>query len=128
MRILVTGSRHLREAHRETVISGIVAASRLVPFSPTDPGTLVHGGGIGGADWLAASIADNWVGWTPEPHPADWDKHGRAAGPIRNTYMVQLGADVCVAFPQRASVGTIDCLKKAIAAGIMTLVIPVAEV
>lgn len=53
-------------------------------------------------DWLA----ELWVrdrkrrGWpvTSEPHPAAWSKYGKAAGPRRNTGMVQDGAHRCVAF------------------------------
>lgn len=31
-------------------------------------------------------------------HKANWNKHGKAAGPIRNQGMVDLGADVCLYF------------------------------
>jgi len=59
--------------------------------------TIVHGACPTGAD----AIADDWaIGnfLVPERHPADWAKHGRAAGPIRNREMVGLGADISTAF------------------------------
>jgi len=54
---------------------------------------------------------------------ADWKKHGRAAGPIRNREMVRLAAHLgvaaCIAFPGGA--GTEDCTKQAVAAGLLVL-------
>lgn len=72
---------------------------------------LVHGNARG-ADKMAAKIAEE-LGWTPEPHDADWKKYKNAAGPIRNQEMVDLGADLCLGFPTPASIGTYDCMEKA---------------
>ena len=33
-----------------------------------------------------------------ECYPADWDRHGKAAGPIRNQRMIDTGVDLVVAF------------------------------
>lgn len=77
---------------------------------------MVHGGARG-ADALADEIARHW-GWTPEAHPADWDCFGRSAGHRRNTEMVALGADVCLAFPLGESRGTRGCMRLAAIAGI----------
>lgn len=54
----------------------------------------------------------SWGG-TVERHPAEWDKHGKAAGPIRNQKMVDLGATVCLAFPLPGSRGTAHCMSAA---------------
>lgn len=52
--------------------------------------------------------------------PADWQKHGRAAGPIRNLQMLAEGQpDLVVAFP--GGRGTGDMVARAMAAGIPVL-------
>lgn len=91
MRILVTGSRDWSD---QDVISGALREYRGVPG---DYPTLVSGACPTGADAIAERYAANNL-WKIETHPADWGKHGRAAGPIRNAEMVEAGADVCLAF------------------------------
>ncbi|ACL60541.1 DUF2493 domain-containing protein [Methylobacterium nodulans] len=50
-------------------------------------------------------------------YPADWHRHGRAAGPLRNARMIAEGQpDLVLAFP--GGRGTADCVRKAEAAGI----------
>jgi len=54
---------------------------------------------------------------------ADWDEHGRAAGPIRNKEMIlaakQDNFDFVIAFP--GGKGTVDCVKHAKNAGFVVL-------
>lgn len=57
----------------------------------------------------------------PLQFPADWDRYGKAAGPLRNAVMVTAGADLCVAFMHPTSKGTVDCRDKARRARILTL-------
>ena len=55
-------------------------------------GQLVHGllhGGARGAD-RAIGRAAFQLGWPVEVLPADWRRHGRAAGPIRNRELLEL--------------------------------------
>lgn len=115
MRILVTGSRDWQD--RETIGHALLdvrdkprpgVASRMV---------LVHGDCPTGADAIANEWAQRW-GWDVEPHPADWETHGKAAGPRRNQQMVDLGADICLAFPLPDSRGTRHCMAAAGRAGI----------
>jgi hypothetical protein len=77
---------------------------------------VVHGAAKG-ADTIADQIAKGY-GMIPEPHPANWSEYHRAAGPIRNQQMVDLGADICLAFLQPNSKGTADCIRRAEKAGI----------
>ena len=111
-RVLVTGSRNW--ADRQTMLEVLSSAWKLYPGA-----TLVHGS-CKGADLMAEEI---WLGFggEVEPHPADWITHGKAAGPIRNKRMVELGADVCYAFVLEGSIGTSQCLLSARQAGIPTI-------
>lgn len=95
--------------------------------------TVVHGAGPGdsetGAPGCDALVDEVFRKELPEitiePHPPLEAKFGRwpAAGPRRNEHMVELGADVCLAFPCRRSKGTVDCMQKAWKAGIPTRVV-----
>lgn len=80
---------------------------------------------IAGAARGADSIAIDWavVNWTYfTEYPADWDTHGKAAGPIRNQQMLDEGKpDMVVAFP--GGRGTEDMVRRAKKAGI-----PVREI
>lgn len=84
--------------------------------------TVIHGACRSGADlW-----ADEWavVHWHPqEAFPADWNAHGRAAGPIRNSKMLAEGKpDLVLAFP--GGKGTADMIRKARAADVEVREIP----
>lgn len=80
---------------------------------------LVSGHCPTGADAMCEKVAIE-LGWAIELHPADWGKHGRSAGFIRNDYMVSLGADRCMAFIRENSKGASHTAKKAKEAGIRT--------
>ena len=108
MRILVTGSRHYSDYK---IIKKALAFSPL----PLFPVTVVHGGATG-ADTLAGQAARE-LGFIEEVHLADWSI-GKKAGPLRNQKMVDLGADICLAFPLADSRGTYDCINRAKLAGI----------
>lgn len=108
-RILITGSRDWDDLERMIEV--------LAPFDDIAGPKRLNHGGARGADQMAGYIALS-MGWDVEVYPADWDKHGKAAGHIRNQQMVDLGADVCLAFPKGESKGTRNCMKRAEKAGI----------
>jgi hypothetical protein len=92
--VLITGSRDWRN---RDVIWG--ALNELVEGTGTDPTDVIvtHGECPTGADhdaylWTLATGAKN------DPHPANWRRYGKQAGPMRNRKMVKLGADICLAF------------------------------
>lgn len=73
-------------------------------------------GGAPGADTLAGVWADA-RGVPRQTFPADWKKHRRAAGPIRNQQMLDEGKpDLVVAFP--GGTGTAGMMKLAKTAGV----------
>jgi YspA, cpYpsA-related SLOG family len=96
MRVLVCGGRHYDDRKK---------MDRVLRFIDTHKGpikTLIHGAARG-ADSLAAAWAkDTGLDEFGEvlAFPADWNKHGVAAGPIRNLEMLLDGKpDLVVAFP-----------------------------
>ena len=114
MRILITGSRNWTDW--VSVDEAILEAVRNAAPNFDIPVTIVHGG-CSGADDIAGQVAEFYA-FEQEVHPADWNTHGKAAGPIRNQEMVDLGADICLAFPLGESRGTRDCMRRARKAGI----------
>ncbi|MEU0158976.1 DUF2493 domain-containing protein [Streptomyces sp. NPDC006261] len=85
-----------------------------------------HGGCPTGADRHAEEWYLYQYGWSAvdrKAHRANWDLHGKAAGPIRNREMAQAGADLCLAFPLGESRGTWNCVNECKKAGIPVKVI-----
>ena len=73
-------------------------------------------GGASGADTMAMMWA-NSRGVPNVTYPALWKQHGKKAGPIRNTQMLEEGKpDVVIAFA--GGKGTTDMVTKAEAAGV----------
>jgi hypothetical protein len=129
MRILITGSRDYTDY--DTISRGmVVAIETLIAKFPDDMTiTFVHGAAPG-ADTLADRFAKSARKFLMskgyqvdiEPHPADWPSFGKGAGPKRNKEMVDLGADICIAFFSHPdSKGTRGCVSLAKAAGIEVL-------
>lgn len=107
-RVLVTGSREWADCY--TIYRALQRLSEKHSI------IVVHGDCPTGADHLAERAARK-LGVPTERHPADWSL-GKKAGPLRNQKMVDLGADLCLAFPLPGSRGTLDCMRRAKAAGI----------
>ena len=73
-------------------------------------------GGARGADQLAYEWAA-YRGIPTQQFDADWDRHGKSAGMLRNQRMLSEGRpDLVVAFPGKA--GTDDMVRRAKAAGV----------
>ena len=112
--ILVTGGRDYDDADE-------VKARLEGRDDPVGDITLVVGD-ASGADALARWHAPSH--WTQMRFQADWAKHGRAAGPIRNQEMVDFVAKkvskghhgLVEAFP--GGRGTKDCARRALKAGL----------
>jgi hypothetical protein len=113
IRILVTGGRDYTDRAAVARSLGHLGAHFIFGARPEEI-VLVHGA-CAGADTLAAEEAVK-LGWRTESHPADWDTHGNAAGPIRNKEMVSLGAHYLIAFPGGS--GTAHCRRLALNAHI----------
>jgi len=106
-RILVCGGR----TYVPTPEAYATLASYLLPGT-----TLIHGAARG-ADRFAAEFADGLGFVEILAFPADWERDGLAAGPIRNQRMIDEGKpDVVIAFP--GGRGTGDMIQRARKAGI----------
>lgn len=114
MRVLICGSRTWSDANP------IMDALAQLPKH----GVTIIEGGAQGADRIARHGAKRF-GFLVETYPADWQAHGRAAGPIRNQRMIDDGKpDKVIAFRCAGrSSGTDDMVRRARAAGIPVQVI-----
>lgn len=107
MRIIVCGGRDY--------IDQAAAFHALDRAHQHRPIALVIHGAARGADTLAGEWAAA-RGIECQPCPADWNKHGRRAGPLRNTHMLTLQPDGVIALP--GGKGTEDMVAQAIGAGL----------
>lgn len=107
-RVIVCGSR---DWHDRKIIADNL--NRLVEErSWRFPNPVVVHGAARGADRLAADEAGK-AGFLVEAHPADWNQHGKAAGFIRNEEMAKPGANLCLAFWDGKSKGTLHMMDTA---------------
>lgn len=122
IRILITGDREWAcPGIAEEVVTRLVARYGL--------GVVIVHGGAKGVD-LSFELAAREQGLATEVHEADWKKHGRKAGPIRNQEMVELGAELAIAVHRNLSnsKGTRDCVRRCLEAGIPVWLIDSEEV
>ncbi|MEV7589708.1 SLOG family protein [Streptomyces sp. NPDC089922] len=116
MKVLVTGSRDWE--HPETIERAIFHALYETKTAHSDA-VLIHGACPTGADAHAARYATT-MGMRVLPFPAQWDRWGRSAGFIRNSEMVDLDPDICLAFIRSGSRGASMTAQLAETAGIET--------
>ena len=115
LKLLVCGDRNWTEVQ--------IIHDWLSAFNKSDEWleiTLVHGAAKG-ADSIAGEIAKSFA-WNVKPYPAEWDKYGKAAGPIRNRQMLKENPDIDIVLGfhtnLKESKGTKDMLILAIQEGI----------
>lgn len=116
MKLIVTGSRDWVD---EDLIEQAFYVFTDSALNRNEQITVVHGDCPTGADAIANWIAENY-GFHIRRYPAEWNLHGRGAGPIRNEEMVRehRNADYVLAFPLGESRGTRGCMKIASEAGL----------
>lgn len=95
MRVLICGGRGFSD--RPAMLRFFAELVALADGRDVTP-VIIHGGAQG-ADRLADRIATA-LQFPVQRFPAEWDRHGPAAGPIRNRQMLEQGKpDMVVAFP-----------------------------
>lgn len=112
-RVLVCGGRDFKDgALVFMVLDTAHAANPIVD--------LIHGAAPG-----ADALAHEWAyrrRVRMRPFHADWKKHGKAAGPIRNQRMLDEGRpDMVIAFP--GGRGTADMIERANKAGVPVVIV-----
>lgn len=107
MRTIIAGTR--KATYRQTW-------DALMTCPWLDKVTVVLSGMAAGADTHGAAEA-RLHGFAVEEYPADWRKHGKAAGMIRNQQMAD-NADGLIAAWDGQSRGTADMIRRAKAKGL----------
>lgn len=108
VKVLVCGGRDFRDYARVQDVLGRLHKER-------GPITVLIQGGAKGADWMGAQWARS-LGIPVFEFQAGWERHGKAAGSIRNQRMLDEGEpDLVLAFP--GGRGTGDMVKRAEIAG-----------
>jgi hypothetical protein len=114
IKVLVCGGRDYQDR------AAVFSALDLLATENGGIRLLIQGGATG-ADELAA----HWARARAVPClnvPANWEKYGKAAGPIRNTAMLGYRPDVVLAFP--GGKGTANMVDQARLAGVKVEVFP----
>lgn len=122
MRVLVCGSRYFNDYPRLCLEMDNI--SEKEDFDNNQPITIISGAARG-ADTLGERYAEE-CGWELARYPADWETHGKRAGPIRNSQMLREGKpDLVVAFRAPDSRGTQNMIDQSRKAGVETVVIEI---
>ena len=113
MRVIVCGGRDYTDQKKVNE----VLDELFLEVMERDPHLTIIEGGSRGAD----ACAKHWAGYgllavKHERYPADWDKHSKSAGVIRNQQMLDTGVDLVIAFP--GGTGTQDMIDRALKAGV----------
>lgn len=103
----VTGGRDFNDSREVYSVLDRIRSTRAIRLMVVGDAT--------GADELARNWAEQ-DGIPFKVFRADWETHGRRAGPMRNAAMVAHGLDGCVAFP--GGRGTADMVRQCRAAGV----------
>ncbi len=131
MRLLVCGCRWYRD--QEEVSRHISREHQSMMDDTGDRKLVVIEGGSDGADQCAALAIEEWIAkweddYEHESYQADWERHGLAAGPIRNMRMLQSGCpDRVLAFWDGKSPGTRDMIQQAVRAGVPVRIVPILQ-
>lgn len=106
-RVAVTGGRDFSDAdHVAQALDPIMLLCRTRGYQMILINGLARGADSLCRSWAITNYVKTW------DFPADWDKHGKAAGHIRNAQMLDEGKPhICIAFP--GGKGTANMVKQA---------------
>lgn len=115
-KLIIAGTRTFNDVE--------LARKEFKKFMKYMPDEIVSGGATG-ADSIGEQIAREKKIFCKRFLP-DWDKHGRAAGPIRNKEMAEY-ATHCLLFWDGASRGTLSMANEARKAGVILKIVRYAK-
>lgn len=118
MRVLVCGGRDyadIYKMHKELFALRVKSDPGIDHATSSKSNLVIIEGGARGADALARKWAGDW-GIKCITEKADWDRHGKKAGPIRNREMMKHKPDLVMAFPGGS--GTANMISVAEEAGV----------
>ena len=111
-RVIIAGSRKFNDYQKLFETLDNIGIHMINSIDPVE----IISGHAPGADTLGERFADAY-GYPLKIFPADWDKYGKAAGPIRNEQMAKYAAEadrgMLIAFPISESKGTRNMIKLA---------------
>jgi hypothetical protein len=118
LRVIVAGSRDFEDYEflRSRLIVTLASWDAGVEPRGYPRKAVILSGAARGADELGERFAESH-GLEVLKYPADWQQHGKAAGPIRNRQMAR-NADALVAFWDGDSRGTANMILEAHRAGL----------
>ena len=109
-RVIIAGSRSF--ADEDFVHNTISDLTWWIPDTEME----IVSGGCRGVDQFAENYAEQWD-ILSKVFPAEWDKYGLSAGPIRNEQMAKYASEadngMLIAFPVGESRGTRNMIKLA---------------
>lgn len=105
-RVIIAGSRHYADYSQLRDVCDNLLADKCQTHR-----IVIISGGAQGADSLGENYARE-RGYALKRYPAQWDKYGRAAGPIRNAEMAR-NADALVLFWNGKSRGSLNMKQEA---------------
>lgn len=111
-RIIIAGSRKFNDYKKMLTVLDDLGIHLINSIDPVE----IISGHATGADSLGERFAKVY-NYPLKLFPADWDKYGKAAGPIRNEQMAKYAAEadrgMLIAFPIGESKGTKNMIKLA---------------
>lgn len=111
-RIIIAGSRTFNDYNKMLTVLDSIGIHLIATIDQIE----IISGHASGADALGEKFAKAF-GYSLKIFPAEWDKYGKAAGPIRNEQMAKYAADsdrgILVAFPIGTSRGTKNMINAA---------------
>ena len=104
-RVIIAGSRKFNDYQKMLLTLDRLGVHLINTIDPVE----IVSGHARGADELGERFAEVY-GYPLKIFPADWDKYGKAAGPIRNEQMAKYASEadrgILIAFPIGESRGT----------------------